>query len=289
MAAAPAAEKLIKQAAYASIAVATLLLLSKLVVWSMSDSTSVLSSMLDSLMDIVASVVNFIAIRYALMPADDDHPFGHNKAEGIAALLQAAFICGSITVLLLHVFDRLMNPRELAALPESIGVMVFSALITVALVLYQRWVDARTGSLAVKADSQHYLGDILTNLAAAVALIGTALGWLWLDPAVALLIALVLLKSVHEIIVLALDVLMDKALEPEQEAQLEQIIMEQPEVRGFHNLKTRQAGTKQFIQLDLELDGEQSLSDAHRTGHKVHDAIHAHFPQAEIIIHQEPV
>ncbi|MEL7401001.1 MAG: cation diffusion facilitator family transporter, partial [Pseudomonadota bacterium] len=157
--------RLVKQAAYASMCVAGVLLLSKLVVWSLSDSTSVLSSMLDSLMDIVASLVNFFAIRYALMPADEDHPFGHSKAEGIAALLQAAFICGSVTMLLLHVADRLLNPQALAAIPESIAVMAFSTLLTTALVLYQRWVHRKTGSLAVKADSAHYASDILTNVA----------------------------------------------------------------------------------------------------------------------------
>ena len=281
--------RLVKQAAYASMCVAAVLLLSKLVVWSLSDSTSVLSSMLDSLMDIVASLVNFFAIRYALMPADEDHPFGHSKAEGIAALLQAAFICGSVTMLLLHVADRLLNPQALAAIPESIAVMAFSTLLTTALVVYQRWVHRKTGSLAVKADSAHYASDILTNVAVIGALIGVSLNILWLDPVIALLIALVLLKSVYDIVMLALDVLMDKALDPEQEDSIAALIEKQSGVAGFHDLKTRQSGSVQFIQLHLELDGNQPLYQAHATGDRVEQAIRQQFPQAEVLIHHDPV
>ena len=112
-------------------------------------------------MDIVASMVNFFAIRYALMPADNDHPFGHYKAEGLAALVQSAFILGSAVVLLVHVLDRLANPQALHALSESIGVMLFSTVATIVLVLYQRWVYTKTGSLAIKADSAHYYGCLL--------------------------------------------------------------------------------------------------------------------------------
>lgn len=282
-------DHLIKAAAYASMAVATLLLLVKLAIWWLSGSASVLSSMLDSMMDIVASVINFFAIRYALMPADDDHPFGHSKAEGIAALMQAAFITGSVTVLLLHVSERLLNPQPLQALPESLAVMLFSTLLTVALVGYQRWVVKQTGSLAVKADSEHYASDILMNLAVVVALIGAYIGVDWLDPLIALLIALILLRSVYSIARLALGVLMDQALAEDEEQTIKDVILAQPGVKGFHDLKTRQSGSVQFIQFHLELDGQQPLLRAHETGEQVNIAIQKSFPRAEILIHQDPV
>lgn len=282
-------DQLIKTAAFASMAVATLLLLVKLGIWWLSGSTSVLSSMLDSLMDIVASVINFFAIRYALMPADDDHPFGHSKAEGIAALIQAAFIAGSVTILLLHVSERLLNPQPLQALPESLAVMLFSTLLTLVLVGYQRWVVKQTGSLAVKADSEHYASDILINLAVVVALLGAYLGVDWLDPCIALLIALILLRSVYSIAKLALGVLMDEALADDQEREIKEIILSQPGVKGVHDLKTRQAGSVQFIQFHLELDGQQPLLQAHQAGEKVNLAIQQCFPRAEILIHQDPV
>ncbi|WP_430461912.1 cation diffusion facilitator family transporter [Thalassolituus sp. LLYu03] len=280
---------LIKRAASASIATATLLLVAKVFAWSLSDSASVLSSLLDSLMDIAASVVNYFAVRYALMPADDDHPFGHSKAEGLAALIQSAFILGSASVLLLHVVDRLLHPTALRALEESIGVMLFSALATTALVVYQRWVYRQTHSLAIKADSAHYYGDILTSLAVVVALLASYFGYYWLDPVVALGIAAVLLHSVYGIVTDALQVLMDKALPEDDEKALQTLILGCAGVRGVHNLKTRQSGAIQFIQMHLELDGQQSLKAAHGIGDAVESAILARYPRAEIIIHHDPV
>ena len=215
---------LIKRAATASIFTAVTLLLAKVFAWSVSDSASVLSSLLDSLMDIAASLVNYFAVRYALMPADDDHPFGHTKAEGLAALVQSAFILGSATFLLLHVLDRLVRPRELVALEESIAVMIFSVFATMALVAYQRWVYRQTQSLAIKADSAHYYGDILTSAAVVVALLAAQWDIYWLDPVVALGIAAVLLYSVYGIVTDALEVLMDKAMPEEDEEELKGII-----------------------------------------------------------------
>ncbi|GGY33123.1 cation-efflux pump FieF [Bacterioplanes sanyensis] len=281
--------RLVKRAATASVVVAVVLLVSKLVAWWYSDSVSVLSSLLDSLMDIAASGVNFIAIRYALMPADEDHPFGHSKAEGLAALVQSAFITGSAVALLLQVVDRLANPQPLQAIPLSLAVMGFSLLLTVALVQYQRWVVRQTQSLAVKADSAHYVSDILANLAVLVALLATAAGWYWLDPVVALAIVALLLHSVLGIVRSALQVLMDQALPEQDAAELDRIIQSVEGVQGYHKLRTRQAGAVQFIQLHLDLDGGQSLSSAHAIGDEVERRILAHFPRAEILIHHDPV
>jgi len=147
----------------------------------------------------------------------------------------------------------------------------------------------RTGSLAIKADSAHYASDILTNIAVVGALLGGYFGWLWLDPVIALVVAMVLLKSVYSIVVMALDVLMDKALEPEAEQQIADLIEAQTGVRGFHDLKTRQAGAVQFIQLHLELEASQPLHQAHATGDRVEQAIRAVFPRAEVLIHHDPV
>lgn len=280
---------LIKRAATASIVTATLLMVSKVFAWSISDSASVLSSLLDSLMDIAASAVNFFAVRYALMPADDDHPFGHTKAEGLAALIQSAFILGSAAVLLLHVIDRLLHPKALTSLEESVAVMLFSALATSALVLYQRWVYRKTHSLAIKADSAHYYGDILTSVAVVVALVASYFEYYWLDPVVALGIAGVLLYSVYGIVMDALQVLMDKAMSEEEERELQTLIRSCEGVRGVHDLKTRQAGAMQFIQMHLELDANQSLKSAHAIGDAVEKTVLDRFPRAEIIIHHDPV
>lgn len=279
----------IKRAAMASLATAITLLLAKLGAWSASESASVLSSLLDSMMDIAASLVNFFAVRYALMPADDDHPFGHTKAEGLAALIQSAFIMGSAAALMIHVVDRLFDPQPLQALEESIGIMLFSAALTAVLVVYQRWVARKTGSLAIKADSAHYYGDILTSIAVVFALLAAYWEHYWLDPVVAILIGGVLVHSVYEIVAEALKVLMDQAMSDEDEKRLAATIHSVDGVYGFHDLKTRQAGAVQFIQMHLDLDGNQSLSQAHSIGDAVEQRILQQFPRAEVLIHHDPV
>lgn len=280
---------LVKRAATASIVTAVTLLVAKIFAWTLSDSTSILSSLIDSLVDIVASAINLFAVRYALMPADEDHPFGHTKAEGIAALLQSAFILGSTALLMLHVFERFLHPKEINAIPESIGVMTFSVIITLMLVIYQRYVASKTQSLAIKADAAHYYGDILAGIAVVVALITSDMGWTWMDPVVALLIAIILLYSVVGIIREALAMLMDKALSPEEEQQITEIVLACEQVKGVHDVLTRQSGKTKFIQLHLELDGQQSLYAAHAITLKVEHEIMAAFPDVQLIIHQDPV
>lgn len=285
----PNSARLLKAASYASVLTALTLLCAKIFAWSISDSTSVLSSLLDSLMDIVASLVNFYAIRYALMPADDDHPFGHSKAEGIAALVQSAFILGSSALLLLQVGERLVNPKAVGAVGESVSVMVFSIALTSVLVVFQRYVSKKTDSLAVQADAAHYYGDILTGIAVILALLVADRGWYWADPLMALIIAVVLLHSVSSIVRSALAVLMDEALSPEDEEKLKQIARSHPQVQGVHDLLTRRSGRITFIQLHLELNGEQSLTAAHSITKQVERSIRAAFPDAQLIIHQDPV
>lgn len=280
---------LVKRAATASVVTAIVLLLAKVFAWIISDSTSVLSSLLDSSMDIIASGINLFAIRYALMPADEDHPFGHSKAEGIAALLQSAFILGSCVLLLLQVFERLVNPKPLQAIAESVGIMVFSVVLTIILVLYQRYVANKTNSLAIKADAAHYYGDILAGIAVVIALLTSRLGWYWADPLVALLIALILLYSVVGIVREALAMLMDQALSPEDEQRLHELVLACDNVKGVHDVLTRQSGQTQFIQLHLELDGQQSLYSAHAITLTVEQRIKEAFPEAQLIIHQDPV
>jgi ferrous-iron efflux pump FieF len=182
-----------------------------------------------------------------------------------------------------------VKPVELQALPESIGVMAFSTIATLLLVLYQRYVYRKTGSLAVKADSAHYFGDILTNIAVIFALVGAMLGFIWLDIVVAVIVALTLTFSVINIVREALAVLMDQALDPDDEARLIETIQETDGVKGFHDLKTRQSGMVQFIQFHLELDGDQLLRDAHDTGRSLEVKIRERFPRAEVIIHHYPV
>jgi divalent metal cation (Fe/Co/Zn/Cd) transporter len=163
--------RLIRLAARASVAVAGLLIAAKLIAWTLTDSVGLLSTLIDSLLDIGASLLNLIAIRHALTPADEEHRFGHGKAEALAGLGQAAFVAGSAAFLLVQAGERLFRPRTLANIDVGIAVMVFSIIVTLALVMFQKYVARRTSSLAIGADSLHYETDVLANAGVIVSLI----------------------------------------------------------------------------------------------------------------------
>src|SRR5690606_26756911 len=171
--------RLLKIATTASVATASLLVATKLAVWLLTGSVSLLASLVDSIMDVMASGVNLLAVRWALEPPDEEHRFGHGKAESLAGLGQAAFIAGSALFLVFQAADRFINPRPLEHLGLGIAVMLFSMVATALLIGLQRFVIARTGSVAIRADSLHYISDLLTNAGILVAL-GLALGgMLW--------------------------------------------------------------------------------------------------------------
>mgnify|MGYP002700111222 CR=1 FL=1 len=281
--------RLTQSAAIFSMCVAGCLILMKGFAWLDSDSSSVLASFADSSLDIIVSLINFFAIRLAFAPADKSHPFGHGKAESLAALMQSAFISGSAFVLLLHAGERLVNPKELVAWEGAIWVMVVSLILTMVLIAYQRWVYRLTGSLAVKADSAHYVSDVLANIAVIFALIGASSGLFWLDPLIAGIIVIALFHSAYGIGREALNMLMDHALDPEVERLVKRLVAENDSFIGCHDIKTRQSGNVQFIQVHLDFSSECLLSDAHAEGEKLVSQIVAVYPRADVLIHHDPV
>ncbi len=276
-------------ATYASVACATVLILVKLVAWMLTDSVSLLSTLIDSMLDVVASLINLLAVRHALTPADREHRFGHGKAEALAALGQSTFISGSAIVLLIEVGHRLYRPQAIEHADIGIAVMVFAIVVTFVLTRFQAHVVRKTGSIAIQADSLHYLGDLLINGAVIVALLlVTQLGWVYADPLFGLGIALYILHIAWRIGREAWDMLMDRELPDETRQRIEQIVRAYPEVRGLHDLRTRASGRQSFIQLHLEMDGGMSLYDAHRVADAVEADLRQSFPRAEVIIHQDP-
>ncbi|HHL32585.1 MAG TPA: cation diffusion facilitator family transporter, partial [Oceanospirillales bacterium] len=245
--------QLLKWVTYASVATALILIVVKTVAWYLSGSIGILASLIDSLMDSFASVINLFAVRYALQPADDDHHFGHGKAEPLAGLAQASFIAGSAVFLIFNAVQRLQNPQALSHSTLGIAVMVFSIVLTLILVLFQRHVVKVTNNLAIKADSLHYVTDLLTNFSILIALYLTALGYLWADAAFAIVIALYIFKSAFEISNSSFHQLMDKKLDEETEDLIVRTIMNSKDVIGLHDLRTRQSGKNKFIQFHLEL------------------------------------
>lgn len=280
---------LTQSAAIMSIIVAAVLIMLKGFAWADTDSTSVLASFADSSLDIIVSLINFFAIRFAFAPADKEHPFGHGKAESLAALMQSAFISGSAFVLLLHAGERLIHPQQIESLQSATWIMVISLFLTIFLVLYQRWVYSRTGSLAVKADSAHYVGDILATAAVIVALFAAQSGLIWVDPLVAILIVLTLLKSAYSIAKESLDMLMDHALDPEVVENIKALVDSNEHILGCHDIKTRQSGNVQFIQVHLDFSAQISLLTAHNEGEWLVQQLLLQYPRADVLVHHDPV
>ena len=286
---APAAATLMRAATYASVTVALTLIAVKFFAWVMTGSVAVLATLVDSLLDALASIVTLLAVKHSLVPADREHRFGHGKAEALAALTQAAFISGSSVLLLFEAGQRLLQPQALFRTEIGIWVMLFSIVVTIALVVFQRFVVRRSGSLAISADSIHYKGDVLVNLAVIASLISSR--WFvasFIDPLLGAVIAAYILYNAWQIVSGALDMLMDRELPHEERQRIREIALEHPDVHDVHDLRTRRSGQTVFIQLHLELDPELQLSKSHEIADLVEAKLCAAFSGAEVIIHQDP-
>lgn len=283
------ARRLMRLASYASVAVAALLIAVKFIAYALTDSVAMLASLVDSLLDVVASLVNLLALRHALEPADLEHRFGHGKVEALAGLAQSAAIAGSSVFLLLEASERLLNPHPVSASEIGIAVSLFAIVVTYALVLFQRYVLARTGSLVISADSLHYVGDLLSNGATALAIfLSATFALAYADGLFAVLIAGYILIGSWSIFRKSYDMLMDHELPEEQRKRIGQVVLGHPEVRSFHDLRTRLSGTQIFIQLHIDLDPDMTLTRAHVISDEVEARLCAAFPGAEVLIHQDP-
>ena len=281
--------RLMRLATYASVSVACLLIALKTGAWIATESIAMLSTLVDSLLDALASIVNLVAVRHALTPADREHRFGHGKAEALAAMAQSAFIAGSAVLLLFQAGERLIHPRPLAAPEVGLWVMAVSIILTIVLVAFQGWVVRQTKSVAISADSLHYKGDILVNLAVIAALVlGAWFGWLYADPILGTAIAVYILYNAWQIVRDALDMLMDRELPDEDRKRVREIALSHEEVESLHDMRTRRSGPTSFIQFHLVMDAELTLLKAHEVSDEVELELRRAFPDAEIMIHQDP-
>ena len=286
---APGEERLMRFATYAAVAVASLLIVAKFAAYLLTGSVSMLSTLIDSLLDAAASLVNLVAVRHALLPADREHRFGHGKAEALAGLGQSAFIAGSAVFLLVQAGDRLYHPHPIENGAIGMVVMVFSMVLTAVLVTFQRFVIRRTRSIAITADSLHYAGDVGVNLAVLVAFFLSAkFSWYLADPLFALAIGCYIVFTAWLIARSAYDMLMDRELPDADRERIKLIARAHPKVRDLHDLRTRTSGRNSFIQFHLEMDGRMTLTEAHELADEVEAAILREFPGAEVIIHEDP-
>jgi ferrous-iron efflux pump FieF len=281
--------RLVTTAAWTATIVATLLLIVKVITWWVTGSVSLLASLIDSMLDIAASVVNLIVVRYSLQPADREHTFGHGKAESLAALAQAMFISGSAVFLILNGIERFFRPHELNAPELGVYVSLFAMVVTFGLVMFQKHVVRVTGSQAIAADSLHYQTDLYMNGASMVALGLSYFGVTQADAVFAVGIGIFILYSAFKMVSEAIQTLLDRKLPDEELEQIRQECLKVEGVLGVHQLRTRMSGPTRFIQLHLELDDNLRLIEAHHIADKVEDNLLELFPEADVLIHQDPL
>ena len=297
--------RLVSRAAIAATAMASALLLIKIFAWWYTGSVSILAALVDSLVDIAASLTNLLVVRYSLQPADEEHTFGHGKAESLAALAQSMFISGSALFLFLTGIQHLVRPEPLQAagvgrntgrdmghlaLGDEHGMMVtlIALVSTLLLVTFQRWVVRKTQSQAVRADMLHYQSDVMMNGAILVALGLSWYGWHRADALFALGIGIYILYSALRMGYEAVQSLLDRALPDEERQEIIDIVTSWPGVSGAHDLRTRQSGPTRFIQIHLEMEDSLPLVQAHMVADQVEQAILRRFPGSDVIIHQDP-
>jgi len=288
MSTSPEHARLLHLATRASLAVASILIVAKAVAWWMSGSVSLLAGLTDSLLDGAASFLNLLAVHYALRPADDDHRYGHGKAEALSGVAQALFIAVSAFLIGFQAIERIQHPEPLEAPGLGIAVILLSLVLTVALLILQHRVVKATGSAAVRADSLHYRSDLLLNGSILVALTLAWFGWQQLDAWFGLGIAVYILWSAIHIAKETVAVLMDAELPVDVSAHMLELACSVPGVLGAHDLRTRISGSHWFVQLHLELPGELTLSVAHELCDRAADAINREYPRAEVLVHADP-
>ena len=278
-----------RRAAALAVATAAVLIAVKAVVWWLSDSVALLGSLLDSVLDILASLINLVAVRQATTPADREHRFGHGKAEALAGLGQAILILSSALWVAWEAVGHMIAPRPIGHSGLVVAVMLFATALTLGLVAFQRHVIRHSGSLAIRADSLHYVGDIAVNAGVLLAVaLSAGLGWLFADPLVALAIAGLIAWSAWRILRQSFDQLMDRELDDAERERIKEIALSHGQVLGIHDLRTRRSGLQRFVQFHIELAPELPLMEAHRISDEVEDSVKAAFADTQVLIHQDP-
>ena len=277
------------RAALASIAVAVFLVLLKSYAAWHTGSVAMLGSLADTALDLIASIVTLVGVRFAAMPADDDHRFGHGKAEALAALAQVVLISISALGIAWRAIDRLGSNAQTEGLELGMGVSMVAIGATFALLAYQRHVIKRTGSVAIETDHVHYQSDLLLNLAVIIALVlDQMLGWRMADPLFGIVIAAWLMFGAWRAASRSIDQLMDKEWPAAKRHAFLAAAADYPELAGLHDCRTRTSGAHDFVQFHVWVPGGWTVRQAHERMDKVEEALQARFPGTEILIHLDP-
>lgn len=279
---------LIRAASYLSVIFAIIIMIIKAYAWIMTESQSILASLIDSLLDISSSVINLIAIRISLLPPDDNHRFGHEKFQDLAIFSQSMFFFASCLFILFSSFKALIS-RD-AVVNEQIGINIIYVCIvlTFILVCFQSYVIKKTRSKIIEADKLHYFSDFITNITVVISIYLSGKFW-YLDALVGIGIALYIMYGSYRLLRLAIRNLADEEFPQKDKDMVLKIVSESVDVKGIHELKTRYAAHKPFIQFHLELDGSITLNKSHEIADEIMSRLLKNFPDAEITIHQDPV
>lgn len=281
--------RLKKQASICSVLLAIILIIIKSIGVIYSGSLSVLSSMVDSMGDLVASMVTFTAVRFSAKPASSSHRYGFGKAEALSALIQSAFIGGSGVFIIYDGISRIIHPHPQIKSQSAIIIMIISLILTFALIAFQKYVAKKTGSRAIKADSAHYSVDVITNISIIFTLIAINLFHInWFDTVAAFFVASYLLWSSYHLVLDSLTMIMDKELGDDIRENIKKIVLSCDHIQGIHDLRTRDLGSSYIFELHLELDGNLSLNQAHQYTDNVEAELLKTYPGTQIIIHQDP-
>ncbi len=283
-------EPLVKSASIASLLVASTLIVLKYYAWVTTSSVSMLGSLADSLIDFLASVFVFIAITYSFLPADEKHRFGYGKSEGLAAFIQSLLIGISGIYVFIEAIKRLLNPSQINQPNVAIWTILVSIVLTIALIMYQRYVVKKSQSMAIESDQYHYLTDTFINFSVLFSIVIT--GWTrftFIDAVVGLLISGVVLYTAFILLKKSFKILLDQEIQSSHRNQIRKIALQHPQVLGFHDLRTRDTGRKYIIQFHLELDPNMSLLESHEITDEVTDNVLKLYPDSELIIHTDPL
>lgn len=279
--------RLVKIASYASVTTAVIIMLAKSYAWLATESQSILASLIDSLLDISSSVINLIAIRVSLLPADDNHRFGHEKFQDLAIFSQSMFFFASCLFTLFSSSKSLFSGSKLVNLELGANVMYFCVFLTFILVCFQSYVISKTKSKIISADKLHYFSDFITNISVIISIYLSASFW-YIDALAGIGISLYVMYASYRLFREAIRNLADEEFLQKEKDKILSIVSNYNQVKGIHELKTRYAASKPFIQFHLELDGNITLYRSHEMADKLMKDLLQEFPEAEITIHQDP-
>lgn len=281
--------RLKKAAAVAGVSLAILLSVIKFIAFFKTNSLAIFSSFIDSVTDLFASLISFVAVYFSTKPATRDHRYGYGKTEALSALLQAMFVGISGVFVIIDGIKRLIYPVDIIKIDIGVGIMIFSIVMTIALVCFQTFVANKTKSLAIKADRAHYTVDFLTNSTVVISLLLVCFfEFSYFDVVAALFISVYLLYSACGLAKEAIALITDTELPADVRQNVESIVKNSKGILGMHDFRTRSLGDIYYFELHLEIDGNLSLFEAHKLSASVEKKILKIYPKSQVLIHQDP-